>query len=123
MEGFVYLPGDEPANPGPLARYLPPIPGGVPAAFVKQHVAGGAWVLDPFGAAPQLGVEMARLGYRVLVAVNNPVMRFLTEAAANPPAKADLQAALAELAAARKGEERLETHLQSLYLTDCQKCQ
>jgi len=30
---------------------------------------------------------------------------------------------LAELAAARKGEERLETHLQSLYLTDCQKCQ
>jgi|SRR5271157_513557 len=123
MEGFAYLPGDEPANPGPLARYLPPIPAGVPAAFLKQHVEAGAWVLDPFGAAPQLGVEMARLGYRVLVAVNNPVMRFLTEAAANPPAKGDLQAALAELAAARKGEERLETHFQSLYLTHCQKCQ
>jgi len=123
MEGFAYLPGDEPANPGPLARYLPPLPFGVSTAFLKQHVASGAWVLDPFGAAPQLIVEMARLGYRVLVAINNPVMRFLTEAAANPPTKADLQAALAELAAARKGEERLETHLQSLYLTNCQKCQ
>jgi hypothetical protein len=43
--------------------------------------------------------------------------------AANPPSQANLRAALAELAAARKGNERLETHIQSLYLTNCVKCQ
>ena len=79
-------------------------------------------MLDPFGATPRTDLEMVRLGYRVLVAVNNPVNRFLLETAANPPSQADLRAALAELAAARKGDERLETHLQSLYLTECTKC-
>jgi hypothetical protein len=54
--------------------------------------------------------------------VNNPVTRFLLEIAGNPPTQTDLRAALAELAAARKGDERLETHLQSLYLTECTKC-
>ena len=83
----------------------------------------GAWILDPFGASPQLAAEVARQGYRILVAVNNPVIRFLVEMAANPPSQADLRAGLAELAAARKGNERLETHLQSLYLTSCIKCQ
>jgi hypothetical protein len=34
----------------------------------------------------------------------------------------DLKAALAELASSRKSDERLETHLQSLYLTPCEKC-
>ena len=57
------------------------------------------------------------------MAVNNPVTRFLLELAAQPPSQADLRAALSELAAARKGDERLETHLQSLYLTQCTKCQ
>jgi hypothetical protein len=59
----------------------------------------------------------------VLVAVNNPITRFLFELAADPPRDAELQAALAELAAARKGGERLENHLQSLYLTECTRCQ
>ena len=123
MDGFVFLPGDEPADAGPLARYLPPLPEGVAQAFLAGHLPAGAWVLDPFGAAPRLGVEMSRGGYRVLVAVNNPVTRFLVEMAARPPARPDLMAALAELAASRKGEERLETHLQSLYQTNCVRCQ
>ncbi len=166
-----FIPGDEPARPEPLARYLPPVPEGIAATFLAQH-AGildsnstpfeppwpdrqdrrataalryetaslrhersgersvlqlgatlGAWVLDPFGASPRLAVEMARAGYRVLVAVNNPVIRFQLDLAAAPPSKSDLQAALADLAVSRKGEERLETHLQSLYLTECSKCQ
>ena len=83
----------------------------------------GAWVLDPLGASPQLATEIASQGYRTLVAVNNPVTRFLLELAAHPPSQADLRLALSELAAARKGDERLETHLQSLYLTQCTKCQ
>jgi len=122
MDGFAYLPGNEPENPGPLARYLPLAVDGIATAFLRRHSKPGDWVLDPFGAAPRTDLEMARLGFRVVVAVNNPVTRFLLETAANPPSQADLRAGLAELAAARKGNERLETHLQSLYLTECTKC-
>ncbi len=122
MDGFAYLPGDEPENPGPLARYLPPTADGIATAFLSRHSRPGDWVLDPFGATPRTDLEMARLGFRVLVAVNNPVTRFLLETAANPASQADLRAALAELGAARKGDERLENHLQSLYLTECTKC-
>jgi len=128
MDNLVYLPGDEPAKPAPLRRYLPDIPEGIAAAFLAGHAGSsglehGAWVLDPLGSSPQLAVEIAAQGYRTLVAVNNPVTRFLLELAAQPASQADLRAALSELAAARKGDERLETHLQSLYLTQCTKCQ
>src|SRR5512136_674641 len=128
MDNFAYIPGDELEKSAPLARFLPPVAEGVAAAFLTQHsgLTGferGAWILDPFGASPQLAAEVSRQGYRMLVAVNNPVTRFLIEMAANPPSQADLRASLEELAAARKGNERLETHLQSLYLTSCVKCQ
>ena len=128
MDSFVYLPGDEPEKPAPLQRFLPEIPEGVATAFLAAHsgaggLSRGGWVLDPFGASPQLAAEVAARGYRTLVAVNNPVARFLLELAADPPSRAELRAALAELGAARKGSERLETHLQSLYLTNCTKCQ
>ncbi len=66
--------------------------------------------------------RLARAGYRVLVTAYNPIVRFLIEMAASAPAEADLTAALAELGASRKSDERLETRLQSLYLTTCEKC-
>ncbi len=128
MDSFIYIPGDEPEKSTPLARYLPPIPLGVGAAFLAKHFKldgpkQAAWILDPFGASPQLAAEIASNGYRTMVAVNNPVTRFLVEMAATPPSQADLQAALEELAASHKGSERLETHLQSLYITSCMRCQ
>ncbi len=109
-------------TPARLARYLPLATDGIASAFLAQHFRPGDWVLDPFGASPRTALEMARLGFRVLVAVNNPVTRFLLEIIAHPPTQADLHAALADLATARKGDERLETHLQSLYLTECTQC-
>ncbi len=128
MDAFAFIPGDEPVRAAPLARYLPAIPEEVAARFLAGHsglpgVERGAWILDPLGASPQLAIETAAAGYRTLVAVNNPVTAFLLGMAANPPSQSDLSAALSELAAARKGDERLETHLQSLYLTVCTKCQ
>jgi hypothetical protein len=42
--------------------------------------------------------------------------------AANPVSESDFKAALADLSVAKKGEERLAVHLQSLYLTNCEKC-
>jgi hypothetical protein len=118
-----YLPGDPPP-PGPLARFLPPIPQGVVTKWLSGSTSAGGsrWVLDPFGAAPRVAVEAARQGYRVLVAANNPVARFLLELLANPPPRKELVAALAALGAARKGEERLEPHIRALYLTQCANC-
>jgi hypothetical protein len=122
MDGFAYLPGTESEKPGPLARYLPQGTDGIATAFLAQQFRPGDWVLDPFGASPLTDLEMARLGFKVLVAVNNPVTRFLLETGARPPSQSALQAALAELSSTRKGEERLETHLKSLYLTECNQC-
>lgn len=117
-----YIPGHLPSNPGPLARFLPPLPEGVATIWLKDNLPPGSWVLDPFGAAPRLAVEVARAGYRLLVTANNPIVRFLLEMTADPPKEADLRASLAELASARKGEDRLEPFIRSLYLTRCDQC-
>jgi hypothetical protein len=86
-------------------------------------VEAGSWVIDPFGASPQLALEAARSGYRVLVAANNPIARFLIEFAATPPSVDEMKAALAALASTRMGEERLEPHINSLYSTICENCE
>jgi hypothetical protein len=117
----VYLAGRA-APPTPLERYLPPLPAGVIAAWLEANVPKGAWVLDPFGTSPLLAVEAARAGNRVIVAANNPVTRFLMEMRALAPSADDLRAALAELAASRRGEERLEPAILDLYMTVCPKC-
>jgi len=118
-----YIPGLSPADPGPLSRFTPPLEEGVVAAWLPPHAPAGSWLLDPFGFAPRLVLEAARSGYRVLVTVNNPITRFLLEMSANPPSESDFKAALADLAVVKKGEERLAAHLQSLYLTTCEKCE
>lgn len=123
LPSMVFIPGRSPAKPGLLARYLPPIPDGVVTTWLQERLSAGDWVLDPFGMAPNLVAEAARAGYRVLVTANNPVNRFLIELAANPPQDEELRAALADLAATRKGKERLEPHLRSLYETRCVQCE
>lgn len=122
MDHHSYIPGLMPANPGPLSRFTPPLEEGVIADWLSLHVPAGNWLLDPFGFSPQLVLEAARAGYRVLVTVNNPISRFLLEMGSNPPSEANFKAVLADLSVARKGEEKLGAHLQSLYLTTCEKC-
>lgn len=122
MEGLPYVPGSMPHDPGPLSRFLPPLEHGTVAGWLTAHITPGSWLLDPFGFSARLPAEAARAGYRVLVTVNNPVTRFLLELEADPPAEVDFKAALAELAASKRGDERLETHLQSLYTTRCAQC-
>jgi len=122
MEDLPYLPGTFPANPGPLARFLPMLEEGTAASWLAGRFPRGSWILDPFGASPRLALEIARAGYRLLVTAHNPITRFLIETAASTPSEADLNAALADLAAARKADERLETHLRALYFTACEQC-
>jgi hypothetical protein len=118
-----FIPGRSPNQASLLARFLPPVPEGVVEAWLSaQELPPGAWLLDPFGSSPGLAVEAARAGCRVVVACNNPVARFLLELSACPPLETDLTAALAELADSRRGEERLEQHLRSLYQTTCAQC-
>ncbi|RJP48832.1 MAG: hypothetical protein C4583_13805 [Anaerolineaceae bacterium] len=117
-----FIVGHSPPRDGPLARFLPPLEDGLAAEWLPPRASTGSWLLDPFGVAPRLAVEAARAGYRVLVTAHNPIARFLLEMTAAPPAESDLKAALADLAVTKKGDERLETHLQSLYITKCNNC-
>jgi hypothetical protein len=123
MDSQPYFSGFRPADSGPLARFLPALEEGVLSAWLARQNFSGNWLLDPFGFSPRLALEAARSGYRVLVTANNPVARFLLEMFANPPAQSEFTAALADLGAIKKGDERLAAHLQSLYLTTCEKCE
>lgn len=123
-----FIPGQAADKLEPLSRYLPPLPVGVAVDWLELHPPSGLenadppWILEPFGASPRLVIELARAGYRVLVAANNPIIRFLIEMAAEPSPELELRAALAEIASSKKGDERLEIHLRSLYQTECPKC-
>jgi hypothetical protein len=117
-----FIPGFAPTKPELLARHLPTIPEGIVSAWLQANIPQGAWVLDPFGASPRIAMEAAQAGYRVLVAANNPIARFLLEMIAHPPTTDELKAALAELAASYLGEERIEPHIRSLYNTICARC-
>ncbi|NWG32986.1 MAG: hypothetical protein HXY42_00975 [Chloroflexi bacterium] len=130
MDHQSYIPGMSPADPGPLSRFIPPLEEGVVSTWLPPHAQpfdpaqnkAGSWLLDPFGFSPRLVLEAARAGYRVLVTVNNPINRFLMEMSAQPPEEADFKAALADLAILKKGDERLQEHLQALYFTHCEQC-
>ncbi len=117
-----YIPGVQSQATSPLARFLPPLEEGTCTTWLEGNLTKNAWVLDPFGGSPQQALRLARSGARMLVAANNPITRFLLEMAAQPPSESDFNAALAELAASRKGDERLETHLKSLYESECENC-
>jgi hypothetical protein len=121
-EPHIFLPGNSKPIPVPLGRFLPPLHEGVISAWLEQSLPTGSLVLDPFGAAPQLALEAARAGYPVAVAANNPIAHFLIKMMARAPKENDMQSALADLASARKGEERLEPHILDLYMSTCPEC-
>jgi hypothetical protein len=123
FQSMAFCPGKQSTTTGLLARFLPPLPEGVVSCWLQDKIPSNSWILDPFGMSPNLIIEAANAGYRVLVAANNPVNRFLIELAVRPPSSDDLSATLADLAASRKGDERLEPHLRSLYETRCAQCE
>ena len=117
-----FIPGMPPTKPEPLARYYPPVDEGIVSVWLQKNVSGGSWVLDPFCASPRVALEAARAGYRVLVAANNPITRFVLEMLADPPKLGEIKAALAELASSYIGNERVEPHIRALYNTLCARC-
>ena len=116
-----YLIGSGTSPPLPLERYLPRLPAGSLRAWLRAHLPPGTWVLDPLGLHPQVALEAAQAGYRVLVACNHPLSAFLLQHLVAGEATA-LRKALAALLATRRGEQRLEPYLLSLYQTPCPRC-
>ena len=122
MDSLIYRSGPVTIENVPLARYLPRLPAGVVSNWLQEHIPAGSWVFDPFGASPQLALEVAQAGYHFLAAVNNPITRFLLEMSAKPPTMDEMRAALAELSSTKHGGERLEPHILGLYETICEEC-
>ena len=119
---LAYLEGEGIAREIPFNRYLPQHPAGVAQEWLAQHASTGSWVLEPIGASPAAILEMADAGYKVLVAANNPVVAFELEILAQAPARTEFLSVLSELSVQKKGDERLQGHIQNLYLTRCTTC-
>lgn len=117
-----FLPAVLPPPALPLARFLPPLPEGMVHRWLTENVAPGSWVLDPFGSTPLTALEAAQAGYRILVASNNPILSFMLETLASAPPAREFAAVIAALGDSRRGEERLERYLTSLYVTPCPNC-
>ena len=117
-----FLPGYPPIQPGPLARFLPPLEEGSSSRALEAYGEAGELILDPFGASPRLVVEAAQAGRAALVAVNNPITRFVLQHTIQPFTLTELQTALARLAAAPKDDSRLEPFILDLYRTECARC-
>lgn len=119
---IAFIPGISEKASLPLQRFYPPLNSGVIASWLSDHVEAGNWLVDPFGASPQVAIEAAQAGYKVLMAANNPITRFLTEMLANPPREEEFKGALAALASTRRGDDRLEPHILDLYASICPAC-
>ncbi len=107
----------------PLDRFLPPYYPGMVVNWVNTRAEPASWILDPFGNDPFAALELARSGYRVLVASNNPVAAFILEVMASAPSVEEIGDAVLALANLRMSEgARLEDYLNSFYQIPCPEC-
>ncbi len=114
---------DRPQTGLPLDRFLPPYYPGMVSNWVNSRAEPGAWILDPFGNDPFAALELARSGYRVLVAANNPIAAFILEVMASAPGVEEIGDAVLALADLRMSEgARLEDYLNAFYQLPCPEC-
>ena len=105
-----------------LERYLPPYHMGSLSDMLRFMDIQNGWLLDPIGNQPLSVIELAQAGYRVFVACNNPIIGRLLEVISAAHPKHEYQAAIADLGALKRGEERVETQIKKLYLSSCPAC-
>jgi hypothetical protein len=117
-----YIPGSATLPELPLGRFIPPVPVGMVRSWCEKYLSPGDWVLEPFGFNPMVPIEMASAGYRVLTTINNPIHAFMLQVLASAPPKETFVAALQDLATAHKGDDRMESYIQSLYSVTCADC-
>jgi hypothetical protein len=114
--------GDSQVRSTPLDRFLPPLEGGVVTRILQEQQTPVRSVFDPFGTSPQLALDCALAGCRVILAINNPITRFVTQRTLQPFGVTELQAALAHLASIAKDDTRLEPFILDLYRSRCARC-
>ncbi len=117
-----YILGEDFTRHRPLDRYLPPLPVGMAAKLLPDPKTTSGWIFDPFGQSPDLLIELARAGWKILVCLNNPILRLMLELLSHPPSSDEVTHCAAVLASSSKGSQRLEQHLQGLYATECRAC-
>jgi len=122
MTDFPYIHSKAESRPFPLSSYFPHYRTGLVSAWLKNQSISDGLILAPFGSSPQVILEAAREGFRVLVPAHNPIMRFLIEGLAKPIARDTLNSALVKLASSYKGSQRIKPLILSLYETDCPQC-
>jgi len=110
----------EPLTGLPLDRFLMPYFPGRATRWVNAFAPPGSWLLDPFGQDPFSVLELARAGYRVLVASNNPVPTFILKVMASSPSTQEWSEAFTALSNLRMPTgERLEDFINAYYQFDC----
>ena len=117
-----YIPSLSPAIEIPFARFLPLDEPGMISSWLEKQAQPGDLILDPLSSSPTAVLEAAEAGYRVLAACNNPVTAFEIRLLASAPSVEEFTSVFGELAAQKKGDERLEISISSLYLTHCASC-
>lgn len=117
-----YIPAAGPSRDLPFERFLPLDQPGMVAGWLDRTAKPGALILDPLGSSPAALLEGAAAGYLVLAACNNPVIAFELRMLASAPTRVEFTSVIGELAALKKGDERLEISISSLYLTHCASC-
>jgi hypothetical protein len=90
--------------------------------WAAQHLARGDLILDPFGFNPLVPIELVKAGYPVLVSANNPIHAFLIRLLASAPQRAEMVAALQDLAVTSRGDDRMEPYIRNLYQVKCTDC-
>jgi hypothetical protein len=90
--------------------------------MLKYKGIAQGWLLDPTGSQPLAAMELAKTGYQVLVACNNPIIAKLYEVISLSPSKNQFQAALSEFGSFRVGNERLELNIKKVYQVECPFC-
>jgi len=106
----------------PLNRFIPVLPKGAALLWLKKKITPGSLILDPIGSNPYLDIEAARIGYRMLVARNNPILWLIMEVLASGCTPDDFQKNINKLLLTRRMNESLAEHIQGVYQTLCYSC-
>ena len=122
MNNLPFIRGEPQRVKSPLNDCLPAYRSGIVQRWLNENYPNPGVILLPFGNSPQVALEAARAGYRVILPAHNPILRFMVEALADPPAEEELRSVLAKLGSSYKGKERLKPFIQSLYETECPGC-
>jgi len=122
MKNQPFIRGEQITQPIPLEEFLPAYRSGVVSFWLNHLPSRPDLVISPFGDSPLEALEAAAAGYRVVVPIHNPIIRFLLNRLAQPISKEELNSALVRLSSSYKGKERLKPFILSLYETECPHC-